>query len=151
MLGLFKFQLRPVHEIPEGNTFHWEGILDRIYKILNKELDSFLAIASNTEKGELSGHITFRIKENIDEVNHENILSINSVIFDAFFSQYTKQNILDHTDMYHINKKKNITKDCSVYPLRNGPENKALIIFDYPLDDKLIDGICQKISKIINV
>ena len=108
MFGLFKFQLKPVHEIPEGSIFHWEGILDRIYKNLNKEFDSFLAIASNTEKGELRGHITFRIKENIDEVNHENILSINSIIFDAFFSQYTKQNILDHTDMYHLNKKKNI-------------------------------------------
>ena len=53
--------------------------------------------------------------------------------------------------MYHINKKKNIKKDCSVYPLRNGLENKALIIFDYPLDDKLIDEICQKISKTINI
>ena len=151
MFGLFKFQLKPLHEIPVGNNVHWEGLLNRIYNNLNKEFESFLAIASNTENGKLSGHITFRMKENIDEANHENILSINSIIFDAFFSQYMKQNILDHTDMYHINKKKNITKDCSVYPIRNGPDKKALIIFDYPLDEKLIDGICQKISKIIDV
>ena len=151
MLGLFKFQLKPVHDIPEGNTFNWEGFLNRIYKSLTKECNPFLAIASNTEKGKPTGHIIFRMRENIDEINHKNMLSINSVIFDAFFSQYTKQNIFDHSDFYHLDKKrKHIEMDCSVYPLRNGPMNKALIIFDYPLDEKLIDGICQKISKILD-
>ena len=49
-----------------------------------------------------------------------------------------------------MDKKRKLEKDCLVYPMHLGLENKALAIFDYPIDDEVLNEICHKISSVID-
>ena len=70
MFGLFRLQFKPTHEIPDNKSSIWELLLDKIYTKLSKNGTPFLAIASNTLKGKSTGYISFRFRQDIDEINH---------------------------------------------------------------------------------
>jgi len=128
----------------------WENVLDSLYRQAINGHKVGLALVSNTMRansedveGTNPGELTFRLKSSLPYEMHDKLRKFDSKHFHSILEAYNDTKAKN--DFYHL-KSIGIGQEVLIFPVTQGLEKKALLLFEYPAEQTILEKLLRQIE-----
>jgi hypothetical protein len=153
-MGLFFKHKEKGHHPHDVLRKDWENVLEALFKYTIANYAKGIAVICNTSRqnpadvaGSVQEEMIYHIRKKRDDEVRAHLKKIDVTHFENIFKNYyeSKQKGLD---FYRI--KSILAKEIMVYPLTQGEDKKALLVYDYPIAESNTQHIIQVIGDVLH-